>query len=54
MGETTLGNPFLAMYFTSPENHARLGEIQRMNALLSDPRGASEIEIKDAIENDAP
>ncbi|MDH3733244.1 MAG: M14 family zinc carboxypeptidase [Gemmatimonadota bacterium] len=51
MGETTLGNPFIAMYFTSSDNHARLDEIKQLNALLSDPRGASEGQIQNAIEN---
>jgi hypothetical protein len=40
MGETTLGNPFLALIVTSPANHARLDEFQRMNAtqvLLNTP-----------------
>ncbi|MCA9739712.1 MAG: peptidase M14 family protein, partial [Gemmatimonadetes bacterium] len=49
MGPTTLGNPFLALIVTAPANHARLDEYQRMNALLSDPRGASERQIEDAI-----
>ena len=51
MGETTLGNPFPVMYFTSAENHGRFDEIKRLNAVLSDPRGASETEIKDAVQN---
>ena len=51
MGESTLGNPFLSLIVTSPENHARLAEYQRMNALLTDPRGASEQAIQDAITN---
>ena len=49
MGETTLGNPFLALIVTSPENHARLADYQRMNALLSDPRGTTNAEIEAAI-----
>ena len=49
MGETTLGNPFLALIVTSPANHARLDEFQRMNGLLSDPRGATETQIEAAI-----
>ncbi len=51
MGESTLGNPFLTLIVTSPANHARLDEFQRMNALLSDPRGASAAAIEDAIAN---
>jgi hypothetical protein len=49
MGETTLGNPFLALIVTSPANHARLDQFQRLNATLSDPRGASEAQIEAAI-----
>lgn len=51
MGESTLGNPFVTLIFTSAENHARLDEYQAMNALLSDPRGASEAAIEAAIAN---
>lgn len=51
MGPTTLGNPFLALYFTSAENHARLEEIREINALLSDPRGATEAQIEGAVAN---
>ncbi|MBW3534422.1 MAG: hypothetical protein KY453_04285, partial [Gemmatimonadetes bacterium] len=50
MGPTTWGNPFLALFVSSPENLARLDEIQRLNALLSDPRGASQAQIDDAVE----
>jgi hypothetical protein len=49
MGETTLGKPFLALIVTSPANHARLDELQRMNALLSDPHAATEAQIETAI-----
>jgi hypothetical protein len=50
MGPTTLGNPFLALYISSPDNLARLEELRRMNATLSDPRGAPEAEIQRAID----
>jgi len=49
MGPSTLGNPFLAVWVSSPENLANLDEIQRMNALLSDPRGATQADIDAAI-----
>jgi hypothetical protein len=49
MGETTLGNPFLALIVTSPANHARLDDYRRMNALLSDPRDATDAQIEAAI-----
>jgi hypothetical protein len=51
MGESTLGNPFLSIFVSAPENMAQLDEIQEMNALLSDPRRASESEIENAVEN---
>jgi hypothetical protein len=51
MGPTTLGNPFLAVWVSSPENIARLEDIRGMNALLSDPRGASQAQVDAAIAN---
>jgi hypothetical protein len=51
VGLSTLGNPFLVIYASSPENLANLDEIQRMNATLQDPRGRSQAEIDGAIEN---
>ncbi len=51
MGPSTLGKPFLALFFSSPENLANLEEIRRMNAVLTDPRGHSEAEIERAVEN---
>ncbi len=49
MGPTTLGNPFLALFISSPDNLARLEELRQMNATLSDPRDASEREVDRAI-----
>ena len=51
MGESTLGNPFLSIFVSAPENLARLEELQELNARLSDPRGASQAQIDNAIEN---
>jgi hypothetical protein len=51
MGPSTLGNPFLSVFVSAPENLARLDEYRRMNAILSDPRGHSEAEIENAVEN---
>ncbi len=51
MGPTTLGNPFLSIFVSSPENLANLENIKRMNAILQDPRGHSQAEVDDAIEN---
>ena len=50
MGPTTMGNPFLALYLSSPDNLARLEELRQINAVLSDPRGVSEARIERAIE----
>ena len=49
MGKTTLGNPFLALYISSPENLAKLDEYKAMNAKLSDPRGVPQSEIDQII-----
>jgi hypothetical protein len=51
MGPTTLGNPFLSIFVSSPENLANLEEIKVMNEILQDPRGHSPDEIENAIEN---
>ena len=49
MGPTTMGHPFLVLYLSSPENLARLDELKRINATLSDPRGVPQSEIERAI-----
>jgi hypothetical protein len=51
MGPSTRGRPFLVLFVSSPENLANLQQIKEMNALLQDPRGASEAEIDRAVEN---
>ena len=51
MGPSTLGEPFLSIFVSSPENLARLEEIKRMNAVLQDPRGRSRAEIDAAVED---
>jgi hypothetical protein len=51
VGPSTLGNPFLVIYASSPQNLARLDDIQRMNAVVSDPRGHTQAQIDGAIEN---
>jgi len=51
MGESTLGNPFLSIFISSPENLANLDQIKRRNAILQDPRGHSQAEIDDAVAN---
>ncbi|MBS1811649.1 MAG: peptidase M14 family protein [Acidobacteria bacterium] len=49
MGPTTMGNPFLVLFISSPANLARLEQIREMNAKLSDSRGISEAEINRLI-----
>ena len=51
MGPSTLGNRFLTIFVSSPENLANLDQLQRQNATLQDPRGHSQAEIDRAIEN---
>ncbi len=46
MGPSTEGNPFLALYISSPENLAKLEHYRQVNAKLSDPRGIGEAEVK--------
>lgn len=49
MGPSTLGERFLVLFVSSPGNLARLDELQRMNAVLQDPRGRSQAEIEAAV-----
>ena len=50
MGPSTLGAPFLVAFVSAPDNLARLEELKRLNATLTDPRGASEAAIERAID----
>ncbi len=38
LGATTRGRPFIMLTITSPENHARLGDLKAIQRKLSDPR----------------
>jgi len=49
LGPSTLGNPFLLVIVSSPENLARLEELRGINARLSDPRGVPESEIRSLV-----
>ena len=51
VGESTLGNPFLVIYGSSPENLADLDRLKAYNALLQDPRGQPQAAIDEAIAN---
>ncbi|MDE2874735.1 MAG: M14 family zinc carboxypeptidase [Gemmatimonadota bacterium] len=41
LGPTTMGRPFVMLTITSPANHARLDDLQRMQRQLADPRTVS-------------
>jgi hypothetical protein len=49
VGQSTLGNPFLVIFVSSPENLANLDEIKAMNATLQDPRGVPQAEVDRAV-----
>jgi hypothetical protein len=49
MGPSTMGNPFLVLFVSSPANLANLDELQRVNARLSDPRGATAAELEQLV-----
>jgi hypothetical protein len=49
MGPSTMGNPFLLVIISSPDNIANLDRLQKINAKISDPRGIAESEIKKLI-----
>jgi hypothetical protein len=51
VGASTLGNPFLVIFVSSPANLANLDQIQRRNSILQDPRGRTQAQIDDAIAN---
>ncbi|MBN1938564.1 MAG: peptidase M14 family protein [Candidatus Aminicenantes bacterium] len=48
-GPATMGNPFLLVIISSPENLGRLEELRRINLEISDPRGRDEAEIKTLV-----
>jgi hypothetical protein len=49
MGPSTMGNDFLVLFISSPENLSRLDKLRQINATLSDPRGVSQAAIEQAI-----
>jgi hypothetical protein len=51
VGPSTLGNPFLVIFVSSPANLASLDRIQERNAVLQDPRGHTQQEVDDAVAN---
>ena len=52
LGMTTTGRPFVMLTITSPENHARLGELREIQMKLADPRIISgELELNQLFED---
>ncbi len=51
MGRTSMGNPFLAVYISSPANLARLDAIRTDNLKLADPRGVADSTIRRIVKN---
>jgi hypothetical protein len=49
MGASTEGNPFLLVIISSPANLKNLERLRQVNARISDPRGATEAEIKKLV-----
>jgi hypothetical protein len=49
MGPTTMGNPFLLVIISSPNNLAKLERLREVNVRISDPRGLTEQEVKKLI-----
>jgi hypothetical protein len=51
MGQTSMGNPFLAVYISSPANLARLDAIRKDNLKLADPRGVADSTLRRIVKN---
>jgi len=49
MGPTTMGNPFLLVIISSPDNMKNLEHLRQVNAKISDPRGLTEDKIKELV-----
>jgi len=49
MGPTTMGNPFLLVIISSPNNMAKLDRLREVNAKISDPRGLTEQEVRKLV-----
>jgi hypothetical protein len=46
MGKTTMGNPFLLVFISSPANLQKLDHYQKTNARLQDPRGLTDADAR--------
>ncbi|NIM13580.1 MAG: peptidase M14 family protein [Candidatus Aminicenantes bacterium] len=49
LGESTLGNPFIVVIISEPENLENLEKYRKINKKLADPRGLSDTEIDQLI-----
>lgn len=49
-GPSTMGHPFLIVYISSAENLANMDRLQKVNKMISDPRGISENKIEALIQ----
>jgi hypothetical protein len=54
IGKTTLGNDYVLLQISSPENLARLDRLVEINRRLADPRGLSEAEAEALAEEGRP
>ncbi len=50
LGQSTLGNPFIIIIITAPENITRLDRLSQISRNLADPRGRSKAEIDQLID----
>jgi hypothetical protein len=50
LGQSTLGNPFILIIITSPENITRLDRLSEISRSLADPRGRSRAQIAQLID----
>jgi hypothetical protein len=48
-GPTTMGNPFLEVFISSPGNMTRLEQLRQVNLRISDPRGLAEQEVRKLV-----
>ncbi|MFB3826886.1 MAG: M14 metallopeptidase family protein [Bryobacteraceae bacterium] len=49
MGPSTMGNPFLLVIVSAPQNMARLDRLREVNARISDPRGLEEAAVRKLV-----
>jgi hypothetical protein len=54
IGKTTLGNDYVLLQISSPENLARLDRLVEINQRLADPRGLTEDEARALVEEGRP